>query len=69
MTAKKALDLYNQATESDFTEHDMLTKPQVKASIEAILKVSEMVFNMGGELQSRQIIATVIHFTHLQFVP
>jgi hypothetical protein len=71
MTTKEALDWYNKATGSTFEEHDLFTnnlpeKPGLRRAVNCvarILQVSELVWRMGGEIQSRQVVAIVIALT------
>lgn len=62
MTLQQALEHYNQLTGACIAEKDLGYVEKACIAVNSILKVAEMVERAGGELKSRQTMATIIYF-------
>ena len=60
MSREQAISLYNQLTNSSIQPDNIPWRAE--KAIDALEAVSKMVERQGGKLQSRQIIAAIIHF-------
>ena len=68
MTTQYALSLFNKATNNNITEESLIREPNTWAgiAINDLQTIAGLTKNLGGELKSRQIIASIIHGAHLQ---
>ena len=64
MTQQRALELYNQAKGTHYTEKDLSLYP-IGKTINDIIEVDKLCRNLGGGLCSTQMIAVTIHFSEI----
>ncbi len=67
MTTPTAIEWYNRATGSNLGPSDLKPYTQEYQTICDIQVIAEMTERMGGELTSRQEIATIIRFSQLNW--